>query len=149
MIDIPINKVKKRLKTRRENGHTYIWDIIRKKYVLLLPEELVRQMLINYLVNDIGYPASHINVEKSVNTNDKKGRYDIIIYDRKVNPWMIIECKSHKVKLDQKTADQVNGYNHTLKANHFMLSNGINTLCYRLDSSSGSFIKIEDLPLYE
>ena len=148
MIDIPINEVKDRLKVKSENGQTYIWDVVRKKYILLLPEELVRQMLLQYLIEEAGYPPSRISVEEGVTVNDKKGRYDIIIYDKQVKPWMLIECKSHQVNIDQSTADQLSGYNMTVKAPYFMLSNGINTYCYTVDDTDKKYDLLTELPKY-
>lgn len=148
MIDIPLNEVQSKIQTTKEGGQTYIYDIIRKKYIVLLPEELVRQMLLIYLTDYAHYPASRIQVEKGITQQEKKGRYDIIIYDKAVKPWMLIECKSHKVNITQATVDQLSGYNHEIKAPYFMVSNGINTYCYTANEAERKYVLLEELPIF-
>lgn len=129
----------------RQDG-IYVYDIIRKKYVLLLPEEFVRQVLVHYLIKELSYPQSRIQVERGVETNRKMGRYDIIIYDKAVQPWMLIECKSHRVQLDQKVFDQLGGYNLSMQAPFYLVSNGITTYCYQKTESG--YEVLNGLPEY-
>jgi len=148
MIDIPLERIKPKLKTTIRDGKPFVFDIIRKKYVALQPEELVRQMLVHHLTENVKYPISRFQIERGVSTLGKNGRFDIIIYDKAVIPWMIIECKSHKVRLNQKTLDQLAIYNSTLKAPYFMISNGINTYCYVSDNEMKAYTIISELPEY-
>ena len=148
MIDIPILAVKDQLKTINEGGRTLIWDMIRKQYVVLQPEELVRQMLIVYLTDHAGYPTSRIRVEKGLVQKEKQGRYDIIIYDKAVTPWMLIECKSHKVNLTQGTFDQLSGYNRKMKAPYYLVSNGLSTFCYTANHEQKKYELLDTLPSY-
>ena len=148
MIDIPLQEMQAKIQTTREGGKTLIFDIIRKKYIVLLPEELVRQMLLIYLTEYAHYPSSRIRVEKGVTQQEKKGRYDIIIYDKQVKPWMLIECKSHKVNITQATIDQLSGYNHEIKAPYFMVCNGIHTYCYIAVEEQKKYVLLEELPIF-
>lgn len=146
MIDIPLAKLKERLKWKEVEGTMHLYDAIRRTYVVLQPEELVRQMLCLYLIEDIGYPASRFRLEKGTVTNDKKGRYDILIYDQNVTPWMLIECKSHRVPLTQSVVDQLSGYNHSIGAPYMVVCNGINTMCYT--EYKGKYVQLQSLPNY-
>jgi len=148
MIDIPLQEIRPLIKTRNVDGQVQVYDHVRKKYIVLLPEEMVRQMLVAYLIKYHNYPLSRIQLEKGVTQNDKKGRYDIIIYDKAVQPWMLIECKSHKVPLNQKVIDQLSAYNQKVKAPYFMVSNGINTLCFTADHEQKRYDVLEVLPVY-
>jgi len=147
MIALPLTQLKDRLKWKTVNGTMHLYDTIRKSYVVLQPEELVRQMLCIYLIEDVGYPASRFRLEKGTATNDKKGRYDILIYDKAVKPWMLIECKSHRVPLTQAVVDQLGGYNHNIGAPYMMVCNGINTMCYT--RSDGQYLQVSALPVYD
>ncbi len=148
MIDIPIDELKEKLRFKSENNQSLVFDIVRKKYVVLLPEELVRQLLVHYLIEKGGYPLSRFQIERGTYHVGKKGRFDIVIYDKAVKPWMLIECKSHKVKLNQSTIDQLGGYNSSIKAPYLMICNGINTLCYKSENTKDGYVPLESLPEY-
>jgi len=148
MIDIPLQSVKDKLQSKAIDGVIYLYDIVRKDYVVLQPEELVRQMLCLYLIEEKGYPLSRFQLERGVLTNDKRGRYDIIIYDKAVKPWMLIECKSHKVNLSQAVVDQLGGYNRTINAPYLMVSNGLQTICYRSETTDVVYEQLVELPAY-
>tara|TARA_B100001250_G_C19361068_1_gene597727 strand:+ start:195 stop:641 length:447 start_codon:yes stop_codon:yes gene_type:complete len=103
----------------------YIFDPIRKKNILLTDEELVRQNIILYLINDLNVPLSHIAVERGLTINKLKKRFDIVVYDKNGKINILIECKSPVVKLNQKSLDQLVIYNMELKSKFLMLSNGL------------------------
>lgn len=148
MIDIPLHTMKERLTIIKKDGVSYVFDLVRKKYIQLLPEELVRQMLIHYLIEEGRYPLSRMQVEKGVSKNGLYGRYDVIIYDKHVKPWMLIECKSHRVPLSQEVIDQLDGYNQTIGAPYYLISNGINTLCFTKEKEDRQYKQLSDLPTY-
>jgi len=131
MIDINIHSFKDQLTLKNEKGSVFIFDIIRKKYLILQPEELVRQLLIHYLIKR-GYPKEKIQVEKGLNINGLYRRFDIIVYDKDFKPYLLVECKSHTVKIDQSTFDQIANYNLAVKAPYLMLCNGVQTYCCKL-----------------
>ena len=137
------------LKTRKtESGKIEVFDNFRKKYIVLTPEEWVRQHFLNFLVNHKGYPASLIAVEKGLKVNQMQKRFDAVVYDNTRKPLVLIEFKSPKVKLDQKTFDQVSRYNLTKKVNYLMISNGINHYCCRMDYEKKTYFFLKETPLY-
>ncbi len=148
MIDINLHSYKDQLKLKNEKGVVYIFDIIRKKYLVLQPEELVRQLLIHYLI-DKGYPKEKIQVEKGLNVNGLNRRFDVIAYDTNFEPYLLVECKSHTVKLDQSTFDQMASYNLAVKAPYLMACNGVQTYCCKLDFDSKKIEHITKIPNYK
>lgn len=103
-----------------------IFDIVRRKWILLTPEEWVRQNIIHYLVNHKGFPLGLISVEHSfVLGYGKKYRADIVVFNKSNCPILVVECKSSKVKIDKTTLEQVANYNCTLKSQNILVSNGL------------------------
>lgn len=134
------------LNIKTENQSQYIFDIIRKKYVVLTPEEWVRQHIIHYLINDHLFPKSLISVEKKLVLNELVKRTDIVLYNRLANPVLIIECKSEAVPISQKTFEQIARYNLKLNVPYLWVSNGkTNHLC-KIDHGLNSFLFLDTLP---
>ncbi|MDX2172505.1 MAG: type I restriction enzyme HsdR N-terminal domain-containing protein [Bacteroidota bacterium] len=130
------------VKVKNDDGKTKIFDPIRKKWFVLTPEEWVRQHVLNYLIEVKKYPASLISVEKEIALNNLKKRYDIVIYKRDLNPFLIVECKAPFVSLDISTIEQAQRYNLMLRANYLMITNGITDLILNSEN------KNVDLPNY-
>ena len=126
-----------------------IFDMIRKKYVALTPEEWVRQHLLHFLVNERKFPQSLLSVEKKVLVNRLYRRTDIVVYTNTLQPVMIAECKSPSVKISQSAFDQAARYNMTLGVKYFLLSNGMNTYCCRVNHEEQSYVFLEEIPLYQ
>ncbi|MDR0971369.1 MAG: type I restriction enzyme HsdR N-terminal domain-containing protein [Bacteroidales bacterium] len=122
--------------------------IIRKKLVSLTPEERVRQCIISYLINQRNYPQNFIAVEGQIRVGKLNKRFDILVYDRKMQPWLLVECKSPNVRIDQSVLDQISRYNISINAPFFLLSNGIDSLCLKLNTKEKSFIIIDSIPQY-
>lgn len=125
-----------------------IFDIIRKKYVVLTPEEWVRQHLLQFLVNERKFPQSLLSVEKKVLVNRLYRRTDIVVYSNSLRPLMVAECKAPSVSLNQLAFDQAARYNMTLGVSYFLISNGLSTHCCRVDVENRSYVFLEDVPLY-
>lgn len=130
----------------RKGGKVAIFDSIRKKYVNLTPEEWVRQHMINYLVVHRHYPRALIRIEGGLLYNQMARRTDIVVHDRTGNPWMIVECKSPDVMLDDTTTAQVAMYNASLKATYLVITNGLIHFSFRTDWNRGVTEKLPDLP---
>ena len=126
-----------------------IFDKIRKKYVVLTPEEWVRQNFVEYLLVNKKYPLSLIAVEKQVTVNKLKKRFDILIFDKKGNHNIIVECKSPKIKITQDSFDQIARYNLTLNAEYLIVTNGITHYYCKLDSKNKKYIYLEGINSYE
>jgi hypothetical protein len=113
---------------RQEEGKDFIFDSIRKKWMLLTPEEWVRQNFIQYLVQVKQYASSLIAVEKEMSLGELKKRFDILVYDRDHQPWMMIECKAPAVKLDEEVLQQVLRYNISIPVQYIVITNGEQTI---------------------
>ena len=116
------------MRTRVYNNKEQIFCEWRKKWVRLTPEEWVRQQLLHRLVQELGYPAPLIAVEKAITVGEAKKRCDAVVYDAALKPLMIIECKAETVALTQKTLDQAITYNRKLNVPHLLLYNGIQAI---------------------
>lgn len=126
-----------------------IFDEIRKKFIILTPEEWIRQHVIQFLLQDKNYPKSYINVEKLIKVNDLSKRYDIIVYQSNGEIYLLIECKSSDIKIDQTTFDQIARYNLTLKAKYLMVTNGLNHYFCQMDFEKEKYIFLKELPNFE
>ena len=133
-------------KLRDANGKVWIFDGIRKKYVVLTPEEWVRQHFINHLVNHLGYPKALLKVEAGLKYNKLSKRSDIVVYNREGIPWMVIECKAPDLTIDEKSILQVSVYNKTLKAAYVVLTNGMKHLCFDVSKEIKS---LTELPAFD
>lgn len=114
---------------RKDQGKVWIFDIIRKKYVVLTPEEWVRQHFVHFLINDLSYPRSLFRIEGALTYNRLQKRSDILIRNRDGKPWMLVECKSPAIKLTQKAFNQIAVYNMTIGARFLAVTNGMVHYC--------------------
>ena len=133
-------------KIKAINGKDQIFDPFRKTWVLLTPEEWVRQNLLQYLVQKLQYPSSLIAVEKEIKLGELSKRFDIVVYKNEL-PWMIIECKEAKVTLNEKTMEQILQYQQVLGAKYLFISNGHETMGAKIES--GKLQALQNFPEYE
>ncbi len=131
-------------KIKEDAGKEFIFDEVRKRWVMLTPEEWVRQNFLQYLVLIKKYPASLIAVEKEIELGEIKKRFDIVVYDKNHLPWMIIECKEMSVVLDKKVLDQILRYNISLQVPYLVITNG--SYCYAFAVANNKLEEIDDLP---
>ena len=134
-------------KVKQVDGKAMIFDIIRKKYVQLTPEEWVRQNFIYYLVNFLDYPKSLIKVESGLRYNRLLKRSDILIFNRDVEPLLLVECKSSELKITQDVIDQAAVYNRSLNARYLLVTNGIQHLCWKISDNGNQLL--EEIPNYD
>ncbi len=132
-------------KYQKKGDKTYIFDVIRKKYFLLTPEEWVRQNTIHFLLEK-GYSKSLISIEKQLNINGLKRRFDIVVFDKNMKSYLLIECKAPEVSINQKTFDQANRYNWLLKAPLLMLTNGMKHYICKIDFEKNNYKFLSELP---
>ena len=135
-------------KIMREGDKELIFDRFRKKYVALTPEEWVRQNFLNYLVKVLEYPASLIGIEKEIFLGEMKKRYDIVIYNRATQPWMLVECKEMNVPLTEHTMQQVIRYNMVIPATYLVITNGVNTFCGNYVAPENKWRFLRELPAF-
>ncbi len=126
-----------------------IFDEIRKKFIILTPEEWVRQHVVQYLLQDKNYPKSYINVEKLIKVNDLSKRYDVIVYQPTGEIYLLIECKAPEVTITQHTFDQIARYNLVLNAKYLMVSNGLNHYFCQMDFEKEQYNFLRELPEFE
>ena len=132
----------------RENK-TYILDLIRKKNLLLTPEEWVRQHCVKFLTNEKKYPKSLINVEKELLINNKKKRYDIVVYKPNGAIQVLIECKAPNINITQNTFDQIAKYNFKLKVNFLVVTNGMQHFCCAMDYENNKINFFESIICFD
>jgi hypothetical protein len=125
-----------------------IFDEIRKKFVILTPEEWVRQHVIQYLLVEKAYAKSHINVEKVIKINGLTKRYDIVVFQPNGQIFLLVECKAPEVSISQNTFDQIARYNMTLKAQFLMVTNGLNHYFCSIDFEKEQYHFLKELPIF-
>lgn len=130
------------------NGQEMIFDPFRKKYVVLTPEEWVRQNFLNYLVKSLEYPGALMSIEKEMHLGELRKRCDIVIYSREAVPWMIVECKEMGVPLGMPVLEQIVRYNMALPVPYLVITNGSNTWCCKLNAEAGNWVFENALPKY-
>ena len=143
-----LNLPKVALKTKSVEGTIQVFDVIRKKYFVLTPEEWVRQHFIHYLNNEKNYPMGLMGVEKMVKYNALKTRADIMLYTTEGKAKMIVECKAPNVKITQDTFNQIAKYNFKLKVPFLVVTNGMQHFCCRMDYENNSISFLEEVPTF-
>ena len=144
---IKIEFPKEQPKLRQNRGVKEIFDVIRKKWLVLTPEEWVRQNIILFLLFTQNFPSSLISVEKEIKLADLKKRYDIVVFNRQTLPWMIIECKEMNVSLSQKTMEQILRYHISIPAKYLIITNGSH--CFGFEKREDRFIEIDLFPDFD
>lgn len=137
------------IKLRGTKERPMIFDILRKKFIALTPEEWVRQHFIHFLVEHKGYPAGLLANEIQLKVGDKQLRADSVLYSRELKPRMIIEYKAPHIPITQKVFDQITIYNMLLHVDYLIVSNGMQHYICRMDYDGKKYLFLEDIPLYE
>ena len=133
-------------KIKKEADKEFIFDEVRKQWMVLTPEEWVRQNFLQYLIQVKKYPASLIAVEKELMLGELKKRTDIVVYNAATKPWMIIECKEMNVPLDEKVLQQILRYNISVPVSFLIITNG--SYCFGFEKKNNDFIELTALPVY-
>ena len=133
---------------RKKDGKAEIFDVVRKKYILLTPEEWVRQHVMHYLHNYLSYPFSLMQIERGLNYNRRQKRSDILVYNSAGNPALLVECKSYKdAGLGEHVLQQAAAYNKTLGASYIVITNGWGFYCWKIED--GEVVPMKDIPAWE
>ena len=127
----------------------FIFDQIRKRYLLLTPEEWVRENFLNYLIKDKNYPQSLMENEALIKLNNMSRRCDTVVYNNRLEPLAIVEYKRPDVKIDQKVFDQIVRYNIVLRVNFLIVSNGLSHFCCKMNYDKQTYHFIESIPNYK
>lgn len=137
------------IKLRGTKAQPQIFDILRKKYIALTPEEWVRQHFVHFLVEHKGYPAALMANEIQLKVGEKTLRADSVLYSRNLKPRMIIEYKAPHIPITQKVLDQISIYNMLLHVDYLVVSNGLQHYICKMDYNDKKYLFLEDIPDYE
>jgi hypothetical protein len=137
-----------KFKLKSNENKTLIFDNLRKKYMILTPEEWVRQHFVQFLIEEKNYPPTLIAIEKQVVVNNLKKRSDILVFNKEGNPDIIVECKAPKIKITQATFDQIARYNLKLNANFLIVTNGLTHFYCKMDFKKETYVFLKEIPNY-
>lgn len=146
MVDLNFPVYPLRIKSR-ENKRL-VFDVVRKKYVVLHPEEWVRQHCLHFLIDDLGYPSGRMLVEREIRVSGLKKRVDIACCKPSGAIEILVECKAPQLRLNQKVFDQIARYNMEVRSDYLMVSNGIQHLYCQMDYSTQTYQFLKELPPY-
>lgn len=135
-------------KIMQRDDKPFIFDVIRRQYVALTPEEWVRQHFVHFLIKHKGYPQALMGAEVQLKLNGMSRRCDTVVYDRTLRPRIIIEYKAPTVNITQKVFDQICRYNMVLQVGYLIVSNGMAHYCCKVDYTTGTYAFMEEIPEY-
>jgi hypothetical protein len=133
-------------KYKTVKNRTQIFDRVRKKYLILTPEEWVRQNFISYLIEDKKYPSSLISIESGLRYHQLSKRTDILVYSSQGKPFLLVECKAPEIKLKNETFEQISRYNAVVKAEFLIVTNGIDHYCFNMDYQLNKSTPVNEIP---
>ncbi|VXC11480.1 type I restriction enzyme HsdR N-terminal domain-containing protein [Maribacter litoralis] len=142
----PLNFPSYTFRVKNSENRPLIFDEIRKKFIVLTPEEWVRQHVVKFLIQEKKYPISHINVEKQITLNGLKKRYDIVVFKPDGKLDILVECKAPEVTISQNTFDQIAQYNFKLNANYLMVTNGLSHYYCQMDFVAEKYQFMQEIP---
>lgn len=143
-LNLPDHGVK--LRHGPDGGH--VWDPLRRKWLVLTPEEWVRQHLVNHLVHDLGCPLTLISAEHTITLNGLTKRADLVVHGRDGKPLLLVECKASHVKVDRTVFEQAARYNLVFRVPYLLVSNGLVHYCCRVDHTTGAVDFLPNVPDY-
>lgn len=146
---IRLNLPEFEINVAEKDGRQMVFDFLRRKFVALTPEEWVRQHFTHYLVEHKGYPKVLLVNETELRIGDKRLRCDTVLYNKVMQPRMIIEYKAPHIKIQQKTFDQISVYNLLLHTDYLVVSNGLQHYCCQMDYERHTYRFLTDIPAYE
>lgn len=144
-----INFPEYQFRFKSNENKTLIFDIVRKKFVVLTPEEWVRQHVLHFLISELNYPHSLINIEKQLQLHNTKKRYDIVVYNSDATIHLIVECKAPNIPIDQSVFDQIARYNFSLESSYLMVTNGLEHYYCSIDYQNEHYVFLKELPQYK
>lgn len=136
-------------KIKQSGANSLIFDALRRKYVLLTPEEWVRQHFMHYLTGTLSYPRSLISIERGTTYNKLQKRTDMCVYDQRGKPHLLVECKAAHVPITQEVVKQVSVYNQVLQARYVVITNGLEHFCWQVDFGSRQFQPLQEIPAFK
>ncbi len=147
-LDLDLDRFLPHLRLRRLGNQRQVFDPIRGRWLVLQPEEFVRQLLVQYLLHGKGYNRNRISIERGLQVNGLSKRCDVLVYDPAMQPYLLVECKAPEVELTEATFRQIATYNLCLRVRYLLVTNGRTAYCCALDYERQSFRFLEGLPEY-
>lgn len=144
-----LNFPKYNFRFKNSENKVSIFDVLRKKFILLTPEEWVRQHTVHYLLEDKKFPKQLLNVEKTLKINELTKRYDVVAYNPDGSIKLLVECKAPAIKISQTTFDQIARYNLVLKAEYLMVTNGLQHYFCQMDYEAEKYHFLKEIPNYD
>ena len=141
-----LQQYQSKIKLRSAKDGRQLWGRVRKKWLMLTPEEIVRQCVIHYLIEEKHYSDRLIAVEKTIQYFKVKKRYDIVVFDKAMTPLILVECKSPDVELDYKTFNQIQSYDSVVHGQHLWLTNGHQNIILAKSTQENQLISCGDVP---
>lgn len=132
---------------KSSENKTLVFDEIRKKFVVLAPEEWVRLHVVQFLLNEKKYPKSLINVEKKLELNQTSKRYDVVVFNNDGTIYLIVECKAPSIPITQLTFDQIARYNLALRSEYLMVTNGLQHYYCQMDFENERYVFLREIPI--
>lgn len=136
-----------KLSAIEREGRTLVFDIVRNNYVVLTPEEWVRQHIVAYLISHCNVPLRSITEEYPVNINSTAQRADVVVFNPQAKPWILVECKAPEVKIDNTVFNQAARYNSIIQAQYIILTNGLTHYC--LEKCDNEYVPLTSFPHYD
>ena len=134
------------IRLERRDGRLFIWDFVRRRWMMLTPEEWVRQHFSHWMTEHLGYPLARLGHEISLEQNGMQRRADAVFYDREGLPLVIVEFKAPHISISQKTFDQISRYNMVLQVPYLIISNGLQHFCLHVREDGLEFLR--EIPRY-
>ena len=147
-LDIDFSHYSAQLDIRKAGDRRLVFDPVRKTQLVLTPEEFVRQLLLLYFIHDCRYNPNRISIERQLLVNGLQRRYDLLVFDPSMNPFLLVECKAPAVELSQAACDQIARYNLSLQVPFLLLTNGRHTICCEMDYANNRYEYLDRLPEY-
>jgi len=148
-VDLDLLVYQEQIKLTEKNRQKMIWCAIRRKYLVLTPEEMVRQLVLLYLIEQIKVPVNRIRVEMGLEVNSMKRRCDILVFNEAIEPLLLVECKAPHIAVTQKTFTQIANYNRTFQLPYLLVSNGPANYFAHIDYENADYAFKSSIPTYE
>lgn len=148
LLDLELTRFSGGLRTKTAGGKRWIWDDIRRKWLILQPEEMVRQLLVHFFLHDKGVSRNRLAIERGLRVNELDKRCDMLLFAPDLQPWMLVECKAPKVALNQDVLRQIAIYNLPLRVPYLLVCNGPQAYCCHIQFSAETFTFLDDVPDY-
>lgn len=145
----PLNLPQFNFKFKQEENSLFILDEFRNKFIKITPEEWIRQNFLKFITKHLRYPKSLLKIESKIDKDNSKKRTDIIVMDKSLNPFMLIECKNSNIELNQETLNQIAQYNLKVKAPFIVITNGLNHYIFNIDFENNKIVQLNNFPEYK